>query len=70
MSNDKKIAAVVEDIERVLMECLDGPKDAAKALLIAHVKLTIGQGFDREAVAGMLDEYSDLFRKAYFGTAH
>jgi hypothetical protein len=67
MSADRKIAAVAEEIEKLLMEKLDGPRDAAKALLIAHVLLSNSQGFDRNGVAGMLDEYGRMFRKAYFG---
>lgn len=49
------------------MERLDGPNDAAKALLIAHVILTKNQGFDRNAVGTMLTEYWHMFRQAYFG---
>lgn len=70
MTNDEKISATAVQIDRLMRERLDGPKDAAKALLISHVKLTIEQGFDRQAVADMLEEYGDLFRLAYFGASH
>ena len=71
MSNDeektRKIVGVANAIEQLLMERLDGPRDAAKALLIAHVVLTQHQGFGRSQVSTMLKEYREMFREAYFG---
>ncbi|WP_375414397.1 hypothetical protein [uncultured Bradyrhizobium sp.] len=67
MTKDQKIAAVAYDIERLLMERLDGPKDAAKALLMAHVTLTKHEGLGRKAVGVMLTEYWHMFRLGYFG---
>lgn len=62
MSKDQ-IASFANEIFEIVQE-LPGPKDAATALLIAHVMLTHleGDGFDVEF---MLEEYRTLFRKAY-----
>jgi hypothetical protein len=67
MSKEKNICDVADEIGQLLMERLDGPKDAAKALLIAHVVLTRNEGLSREAVSSMLIEYRTLFRLSYFG---
>jgi hypothetical protein len=63
----RKIVGVANAIEALLIERLDGPRDAAKALLIAHVVLTQNQRFGRAQVNSMLTEYRKMFREAYFG---
>lgn len=66
MKNKDQISSVADDIHERLFD-LPGPKDAAMALLLAHVRMTLGQGLDRTAVAVMLAEYVDKFNTAYFG---
>jgi hypothetical protein len=62
----KQISGIADEIHERLFD-LPGPKDAAMALLLAHVRLTLGQDLDRQAVAMMLTEYVDMFNTAYFG---
>lgn len=62
---DRLIAAAADDIvDRVRL--LASPKEAAMALLIAHVQITIGEEMGADAVAGMLAEYRAKFLTAMF----
>ena len=65
MKIKEKISGVADEIHERLFE-LPGPKDAAMALLVAHVRMTLGQNMDRPAVAMMLAEYVDKFNTMYF----
>lgn len=59
------IAAAADDIvDRIRL--LASPKEAAMALLVAHVRLTTDEGMDQNAVAGMLAEYRAKFLSAMF----
>ena len=62
----KEIVEAAEDLYDRIRE-LRSPKDAAMAVLIAHVKMTLGEDMDRERVDHMLKEYSAAFRESYFG---
>jgi hypothetical protein len=67
MTERDRVTKAANEIEMLLLERLNGPREAAKTLLMAHVALTKSEGFDREAVNQMLTEYWHMFRTAYFG---
>lgn len=62
-----RMQTAVDEIVQLLMTSFSGPKDAAKALVLAHATITKMENFDREAVSLMLAEYKGLFNQAYFG---
>lgn len=66
MSNRSHLIAVAADDIVGRIRLLASPKEAAMALLVAHVRLTTDEGMDRAAVASMLAEYRDKFLTAMF----
>jgi hypothetical protein len=61
------IERTADEIVETLYHGTDGPKDAAMALLIAHVRMTQSEELGRDEVNGMLEEYVIMFKRAYFG---
>jgi hypothetical protein len=66
MTSEKEIAAAADDIYDRLRQ-LRGPKDAAMALLVAHLRITLEQGMGTEEVSQMLKEYRAKFLGGVFG---
>ena len=67
MSIKREVCNTADELFAMVSD-LDGPRDAAMALLMAHVQMTMSGGtFDRDAIDEMLREYSQLFKTAYFG---
>ena len=63
--NDEMIAQAADDVIERIQE-LPSPKDAIRALLVAHIRLTMDDGMGTEEISQMLNEYKAKFLTAIF----